>query len=302
MDVLDELLLGIKGEYKIGYALSHLTWFKVGGPAELLFKPSNAEDLSCLIKNNLGKMPITVIGAGSNLIIRDGGIDGIVVKLGKNFTDIQILDQNQIAVGAGCLNFNLAQFCKANFIKNFEFLVGIPGTVGGGIVMNAGSYDSEFKDITLFVEGISSSGELLTISSADIGFGYRKSSLPDGFIVTKVIFKAEQGDSQKIAELMAEISQKRSSTQPIKERTSGSTFVNPENVKAWQLIDKAGLRGYKIGDAQTSKLHCNFIINLGNATASELESLGEYIRSKVSEQSKIMLEWEIKMIGKHAKI
>ena len=288
-----------RGEIKENYNLSHLIWFKVGGPAQVFFKPEDASDLKDLLQQNAAKLPITVLGAGSNTIIRDGGIDGIVIKLGRNFTNIE-LQGDHIKVGASSLNLNLAKFCLNNSIKGFEFLVGIPGTIGGGVTMNAGAYGKEFKDILANVEVMTYAGEVLNIPASDIKFSYRTANLPQDYIITSAAFKAKRGDSQKISNLMDEINLKRASTQPIKEKTSGSTFANPENYKAWELIDKAGLRGYRIGGASMSELHCNFMINDGSACAKDLEQLGEYVRAQVFEKYGVTLEWEVKRIGKYA--
>ena len=287
----------VKGEYKINYELAHLTWLKVGGPAEVFFKPQDTEDLSNFLSQNQRRLEVTVLGAGSNILIRDKGINGAVIKLGKNFTNIDFIDDNHIAVGGGCLNFNLAKFCMLHSIAGFEFLVGIPGTVGGGVAMNAGAYGREFKDIISTIEVIDSDGKILTLTPEQIGFKYRGNNLAKDLIITKAIFTTTLGKQSSISALMDEINAKRLATQPIKERTCGSTFANPETYKAWQLIESAGLKGYRIGNASMSTLHCNFMINHGNATAEDLESLGEFVRQKVFEHSGIMLEWEVKRIG-----
>lgn len=289
----------IKGIIKQNYNLKHLTWFKVGGDADIFFKPENADDLALFLKENDGKMPVTVIGAGSNLIIRDGGIEGIVIKLGRNFTDIEIVEKGLVAVGAGCLNFNLAKFCQANSIAGFEFLVGIPGTIGGGIAMNAGAYGREFKDIVHSVVALDNLGNTINLNLQDIGFSYRSNNLPKDLIFTKVFFKIEStSDQAKIKQKMDEINAQRGFTQPITEKTGGSTFANPPGCKAWELIDKAGMRGARVGEAAMSNLHCNFMINLGDATASDLENLGELIIKKVQETSGMKLKWEIKRVGR----
>ncbi|WP_375330909.1 UDP-N-acetylmuramate dehydrogenase [Candidatus Tisiphia endosymbiont of Oplodontha viridula] len=288
------------GEYRNNYNLSHLTWFKVGGPAEVLFKPLDVQDLANFVSQNQQQRPITVLGAGSNIIIRDVGIDGVVVKLGQNFTNIGFQGDNKLSVGAGCLNYNLAKFCQSQAITGFEFLVGIPGTIGGGVVMNAGAYGSEFKDIIIAIEAIDSRGNFILIPNEKIGFKYRGNNLPKDLIITRAIFKATIGEREMILAKMDEINKNRLATQPIKERTSGSTFANLENHKAWQLIDKAGMRGYRIGGASMSQLHCNFMINHGNSSARDLEDLGDLVKKNVFEDSGISLEWEIKRIGKYA--
>lgn len=292
----------IRGEYRRDYNLKHLTWFKVGGNAEIFFKPADTDDLVSFLQQNNQELPVTILGAGSNIIIRDGGIEGCVIKLGQNFTNIELTKDNRLAVGSGCLNYNLAKFCQANSISGFEFLVGIPGTIGGGVAMNAGSYNSEFKDIIVEIETVDFSGKTLIFSNEEVGFKYRSNNLPSNLIITKAIFKTKAGSEEDITQRMNEINNARSQTQPIKERTGGSTFANPKDgkYKAWQLIDKAGLRGYRIGDASISELHCNFMINHGNATAKELEDLGNFVQQKVFEDSGVKLEWEIKRIGRYS--
>ena len=290
------MLQQIKGEYRNNYILKPLTWLKVGGPAEIFFKPLDSNDLANFLSQN--QLPVFVLGAGSNVIIRDTGIEGVVIKLGRNFTNIELTHGNNLAVGAGCLNFNLSKFCKDNIISGFEFLSGIPGTIGGGVAMNAGAYGSEFKDIVIAIEALGPSGKLLNLSNEEIGFRHRGNNLPSDLVITKAIFKTKVGDPSIINGLIDEINIKRLSSQPIKERTGGSTFVNPADHSAWKLIDKSDLRGYRIGGAKMSELHCNFMINIENALAKDLEDLGEFVRQKVLEDSNILLEWEIKRIGK----
>lgn len=288
----------VKGVYKEDSKLAHLTWFKVGGNADILFKPLDEEDLADFLKQIDKKTPVTIIGAGSNVIIRDKGIEGVVVKLANSFTEIETLPNGNLLAGAGCLNFNLAKYTQVNAIKGFEFLVGIPGTIGGGVAMNAGSYGSEFKDIVANVHSLDRNGNKMLFTGEDMGFGYRKNSLSEGYIFTKVEFLANHGDEGEIKQRMQEISAARSSTQPITEKTGGSTFANPSTCRAWELIDKAGLRGAKIGGAMMSEKHCNFMINTGNASASDLENLGELVINRVKEKTGIELKWEIKRIGR----
>lgn len=290
------MLEQIKGVYRNNYILKPLTWLKVGGPAEVFFKPLDCDDLTNFLSQN--QLPVFVLGAGSNVIIRDSGIEGVVIKLGRNFTNIEFTSDNNLAVGAGCLNFNLAKFCRDNIISGFEFLSGIPGTIGGGVAMNAGAYGSEFKDIVIAIEAIDMNGKRLTLSNEEIGFRHRSNNLPSDLVITKAIFNNKVGDSTVINGLIDEINLKRLSSQPIKERTGGSTFVNPAGYSAWKLIDRSGLRGYGVGEAQMSELHCNFMVNINNASAKDLEDLGEFVRQKVFEDSNILLEWEIKRIGK----
>ncbi len=288
----------IRGEYRHNYNLAALTWFKAGGNAELFFKPMDIEDLSHFLSEYPKEKHVFVLGAGSNTIIRDGGIDGAVIKLGRNFTNIEIAEDNKLHVGAGCLNYNLAQFCYNNGIEGFEFLIGVPGTIGGGIAMNAGSYGTEFKDIIDSIICFDRAGEKHKILSKDIGFGYRHNSLPGDLIFVEAIFHFKNGEKGKIKEKMEQITAQRQASQPVTEKTGGSTFANPPEKRAWELVDAVGMRGAKIGDAQFSPMHCNFMINTGNATATDLEDLGELVREKVLEQFGIELKWEIKRVGK----
>lgn len=288
----------IEGKYRFNYKLAHLTWFKVGGEAEIFFAPKNIDDLIYFLQEKPKELAITIFGAGSNLIIRDGGVAGAVIRLGQGFTNIEKIDQARLAIGAGCLNYNLANYAKEEGISGFEFLTGVPGTIGGGIAMNAGCYGSEFKDIIEAVEAVSLTGERKIFSQQELGFVYRGNSLAKEWIFTRAICRIKSSTRQEIEEKMQYISEKRNQTQPIKEKTGGSSFANPAGQKAWQLIAKSGFRGYKLGGASISEKHCNFMINDGTATASELEKLGELIRAKIWQNFAIKLKWEIKIIGK----
>jgi UDP-N-acetylmuramate dehydrogenase len=288
----------VRGEYRENFPLAQITWFKVGGNAEVFFKPADLEDLVFFLRHTSRDIPLTVLGTCSNVLIRDGGIEGVVIKLGRAFTDIAFLEDNQIKCGAATLNFHLAQFCYQNSITGFEFLVGIPGTSGGGIAMNAGAYSREFKDITLFIEAIDRSGMQKVIRNQEIGFSYRKNNIPSDLIITSVVYGYRFGDKNEIKARMDEIAAQRMSTQPVKEKTCGSTFANLPGHKVWQIIDDVGMRGRRLGGAEISRLHCNFMINTGTATASDLESLGEMTRDKVRVEKGLELEWEIKRIGK----
>ena len=292
----------VRGKYKFDYNIAHLTWFKVGGNADILFKPEDSEDLADFLKEKDSTLGVMVLGAGSNIIIRDGGIEGVVVKLGRSFTQIEELSDGNLVVGTGCLNYNLAKFAATKSIQGFEFLVGIPGTIGGGIAMNAGAYGSEFKNLVISVEAVDKDANYKNLSCEEMGFSYRKNALPEDLIFTKVIFKNKAGNSDQIQSKMDEINKKRSETQPITEKTGGSTFANPDGHKAWKLIDDAGLRGYAIGGASMSQKHCNFMINDGTASASNMEDLGEFVRKRVKEVSGIELNWEIKRVGRNAGI
>ena len=287
-----------RGEYRFNFPLNKTNWFNVGGPAEVLFKPKDAEDLIYFLQNKPQDIDITIFGVGSNIIIRDGGLDGVVVRLGRAFTNIELLEKNVVKVGAACLNYNLAKFCADNGLSGLEFLIGIPGSIGGGVAMNAGAYGSEFKDFIQQVKAVDYDGNIHIFSNQDMGFVYRGNSLKEELIFLEAIFKLSYDDHDKISARMQEISRKREETQPIKEKTTGSTFANPPGSSSWRLIDEAGFRGFKVGGASMSEKHCNFMINDGTATAADLENLGEYVRENVYSKTGILLEWEVKRIGK----
>lgn len=278
--------------------LSKTNWFQVGGRAEYLYRPENTADLSEFLSQLPKEIPVTVLGVGSNIIIRDGGIDGVVIKLGRGFTDIVMGNESWVMSGAAVLDINLANFAAENGVAGLEFLSGIPGTIGGAVKMNAGAYGADISQILITAEIVERNGEISTIGTNDLGFSYRKSEFPKGAIVTKAVFRAVAGDSEEIKQKISLIKKSREETQPIREKTGGSTFKNPEGHKAWELIDKAGCRGLTIGGAQISEKHCNFMINTGSATAADLENLGEEVRKRVLEKTGILLEWEIKRIGK----
>lgn len=277
--------------------LSKTNWFRVGGPAQYLFKPESAEDLSAFLKALPQSVPVTVLGVGSNLIVRDGGIDGVVIKLGRGFVDIETKGDTVIA-GGGALDINVAAVARDNGIAGLEFLCGVPGTIGGAVRMNAGAYGADTSQVLVEADIVERNGTIRTFTNKELGFVYRNSSLPQGAIVTRAIFKGVKGDVEKIRARMQEISDAREVTQPIRTRTGGSTFKNPEGHKAWELVDRAGCRGLMVGGAQVSEKHCNFLINTGDATAADLEKLGEEVIRRVKEKTGITLEWEIKRIGK----
>lgn len=281
--------------------LSKTNWFQVGGCAEWLFKPEDAQDLASFFRALPVDVPVTVLGVGSNVIIRDGGIDGVVIKLGRGFTQMQIIESSHhpvIEIGAACLDVRVAQFACDHSISGMEFLCGVPGTIGGAVKMNAGAYQAEIKDLLMGAEIVTRSGEIKTLAASELGFSYRTSSLPEGAIVTKAVLQGRAGDRGNIAARMKEIQTAREETQPVRSRTGGSTFKNPPGHKAWELIDRAGCRGLSIGGAQVSDKHCNFLINTGDATAADLERLGEEVIRRVENHSGITLEWEIRRIGK----
>jgi UDP-N-acetylmuramate dehydrogenase len=294
---LIERLPQVRGSYRKNANLSKTNWFNVGGLAEVVFRPADTEDLSFFLQNKPLDTPVTVIGVGSNLLVRDGGINGVVIKLGRGFTKTTRNDHT-ITAGAGSLDYNIAIFSKEQGLSGLEFLSGVPGTIGGALAMNAGAYGSDISGTLITAEAVDEGGNILLVPKEDFGFVYRGNTLPDGLIFTNAEFACTPAPKEEIARRIDEITRKRSSTQPIKSRTSGSTFKNPiEGKKAWELIDAAGCRGLQIGDAQVSELHCNFLINLGKATASDIENLGEEIRKRVKEDSGIDLQWEIQIIG-----
>ena len=286
----------LRGRVLANQSLAELTWFRVGGPAQLLFMPEDESDLSYFLAHLPGDLPVTVIGLGSNLIVRDGGVPGSAVRLGRGFNEITI-EGARVRAGAAVPDVKVARAAQEAGIAGLSFMRGIPGAVGGALRMNGGAYGRETKDALIEARAVDRSGRVHVLGNADLRYSYRHCGAPDGFIFTEATFAGEPGDPSVIAAEMEKITASREQTQPVKSRTGGSTFKNPPGGKAWQLIDAAGCRGLKRGDAQVSEMHCNFLINLGNATAADIETLGETVRRKVEEQSGVNLEWEIKRIG-----
>jgi UDP-N-acetylmuramate dehydrogenase len=289
-------LPAVRGRYRAGADLSKSNWFQVGGKAEVLFKPEDVTDLAAFLQQKPAEVPVTILGVGSNLIIREGGIQGVVIKLGRGFTQCEV-NGLQMRVGAACMDVHVAEIAAAAGLSGLEFLSGIPGTIGGALRMNGGAYGSDMAAIVVEAEAIDPAGRVHRLSHAEMGFTYRHCSIPEGWIFTGCILQAQAGDVQEIQQRMQEIRQAREASQPVRSRTGGSTFKNPQGHKAWQLIDAAGCRGLRHGDAQVSELHCNFLINHGEASAADLEALGEEVRQRVHALSGIWLEWEIKRIG-----
>lgn len=286
----------VRGKLREGAQLAKVTWFQVGGPADVMFRPADEADLADFLKGKPDDMPVTVIGVGSNLLVRDGGIRGVVIRLGRPFTDAVIKD-GDLHVGAGALDLNVAQVAQQAGIAGLEFLSGIPGTIGGALRMNAGAYGSEIKDVLISATAIDGKGIKHTVTPDEMGMSYRHCDLPEDWIFTSAILRGTAGDPDEIAKRMDEIQQARAGSQPIKSRTGGSTFANPVPERAWEVIDAAGCRGLTIGGAQMSEQHCNFMINTGNATALDLEQLGDEVRKRVQEHSGVELRWEIRRIG-----
>ena len=286
----------LRGRVQRAAPLAPATWFRVGGPAEVLVRPADAADLAQFLRALAPEIPITVIGAASNLIIRDGGIAGIVVRLARGFGDI-VMEADGIVAGAAALDVTIAEHAAAAGLAGLEFLSGIPGTLGGAVAMNAGAYGGEIAEVLDWAEIVLRSGEIIRLGAHQLGLAYRHADVPPGAVVTRARLRARPGDAAAIALRMQEIKTSREATQPIRARTGGSTFRNPEGHKAWALIDMAGCRGLTQGGAQVSEKHCNFLINTGTATAADLEALGETVRARVLAETAIDLHWEIKRLG-----
>jgi UDP-N-acetylmuramate dehydrogenase len=280
--------------------LAEQTWFRIGGPAEVLFKPADTDDLAYFLARCPADVPVTVIGLASNLLVRDGGVPGVVIRLGPQFAQIKV-EGGSITAGAGAVDLNVARAAQASGLAGLEFLSGIPGTIGGGLRMNAGAYGSEFKDIVGEVSVIDRLGTPRSLSRDKMGFSYRHCSVPLDSVFVSAMLEGESGNPVSIQAKMDEIKKKRAETQPIHEKTGGSTFANPENDPekrhAWQLIEAAGCKGLKIGNAKVSEKHANFLINTAHATAADVENLGEEVRKRVKNKFGIDLRWEIQRIG-----
>jgi UDP-N-acetylmuramate dehydrogenase len=287
----------VRGRLVANAPIGPLTWFRVGGPAELLFRPADEDDLAGFLTALPAEIPVTVIGVGSNLLVRDGGISGIVIRLGRGFADVTAGD-DEIRAGAGALDVNVALAAAEAGIAGLEFLSGIPGTIGGGFQTNAGAYGSEFKDAVISADAVDRSGRIHRLGVAQMGLSYRHCAVDPAWIFVAARLKGIAGDRVAIARRMAEIRAARDASQPIRARTGGSTFANPPGHQAWQLIDAAGCRGLARGGAMVSEKHANFLINTGDATAADIESLGEEVRRRVGDRFGIVLEWEIRRIGR----
>jgi UDP-N-acetylmuramate dehydrogenase len=286
----------VRGTYTQAAALKDLVWFRAGGPAEILFRPADADDLATFLYARSPETRLSVIGVGSNLLVRDGGIPGVVIRLPGAFGKISV-EGARIRVGAAALDAAVARAAADAGIGGLEFLRGIPGTVGGALKMNAGCYGKEIKDIFVEATAIDGKGNKVTLSAADMGFVYRKAQVPGDLIFINAVFEGVRDDPALVRARMDVLVEQRESTQPVKSRTGGSTFKNPPGHKAWQLIDEAGCRGLMHGAAQVSEKHCNFLINTGDATATDIEALGEEVRARVKAKSGVELEWEIKRVG-----
>ena len=296
MSALAEHLPPTNGRVQAEIPLGPLTWFRVGGPAEALVRPSSAADLAAFLHALPHDVPVQVLGAASNTIVRDGGLRGVVLRLARGFNEI-VVEPDGVIAGAACLDAVVAEHAALAGLTGLEFLSGIPGSIGGAVAMNAGAYGGDVAHCLDWAEVVARSGESVRLPSAALAFAYRHASLPPGAVVVRARLCARPGDKPTIAATMADIRASREATQPVRARTGGSTFRNPPAQKAWELIDGAGCRGLSLGGAQVSEKHCNFLLNTGAATASDLEGLGEEIRRRVLEASGVMLEWEIKRVG-----
>jgi UDP-N-acetylmuramate dehydrogenase len=288
----------LRGKISANESLAIYTWFRVGGPAQILFTPADEDDLAYFLARLDPAIAVTVLGMGSNVIIRDGGVEGVVIRLSaKPFGEVVIEEDYRVRAGASAPDMRVARAAAEAGIDGLAFYRGIPGSIGGALRMNAGAHGGETTDVLIEARAVTRKGEVLVLSHADMGFSYRHSRAPETLVFTQALFKGRAGSKDDIAQQMERITQAREAAQPIKEQTGGSTFKNPPHGKAWQLIDAAGCRGLRMGDAEVSTMHCNFLINRGAARAADIENLGEEVRRRVKAHSGVELEWEIKRIG-----
>ena len=290
----------LRGRLTAEAPLKDYTWFRVGGPAEVLYAPADEADLAYLMKALPADIPVTMIGLGSNLLVRDGGIEGVVIRLGRGFGEIKIEDGARLRVGTAVPDVKVARAAADAGIAGLSFYRGIPGGVGDALRMNGGAHGTETCEVLVEARAVDRQGNIHVLPVADFHYAYRHCGVPADFIFTEAVFQGTPGDPAKILAEMDGIAAYREEVQPIKSRTGGSTFKNPPGNKSWQLIDAAGCRGLSVGDAKVSELHCNFLINEGNASAADIETLGETVRSRVKENSGVELEWEIKRLGSPA--
>jgi UDP-N-acetylmuramate dehydrogenase len=298
---LIERLPPVRGRLSESAPLAGITWFRVGGEAEVMFRPADREDLLDFLAAKPADVPVTVIGVGSNLLVRDGGIPGVVIRLGRGFAEVAV-NGTTVTAGAAALDVNVARMAAEAGVAGLEFLVGVPGTIGGALRMNAGAYGTEMKDVTMAAEAIDARGRLHRLTPAELGFTYRHCAVDEDWIFLSATLSGRADAADAILARMRDIQDAREASQPIRTRTGGSTFANPtdakaEGRKAWQLIDAAGCRGLRRGGAMVSDKHCNFLINTGTATADDLESLGEEVRRRVLEATGVPLRWEIRRVG-----
>jgi len=293
-----EALPPVRGVYSANAPLKDVVWFRAGGPAEIMFRPADLDDLCAFLAARPKYVPVMVVGVGSNLLVREGGVEGVVIRLPASFGQVQEIAPNRIRTGAAALDSMVARKAAESGIGGLEFLRGIPGTIGGALRMNAGCYGREMKDILIEARAVDSQGRIVTLGLGDMGFTYRHSAVPEDYVFIDAVLEGTPDDPAAIRARMDKLVADREAAQPIRAKTGGSTFTNPPGEKAWQLIDRAGCRGLTQGEAQVSEKHCNFLINLGHASASDIEALGEEVRRRVKADSGIELEWEIKRVGR----
>jgi UDP-N-acetylmuramate dehydrogenase len=293
--VLD--LPALKGSAEHEGSLADFIWFRTGGPAQWLVRPADVADLSSFLARLDPAILVLPVGVGSNLIVRDGGVPGVVIRLPKAFARVTVEPGRRVRAGGGAMGITVASRARDDGAAGLEFLRGIPGTVGGAVRMNAGAYGREVADILIEATLVLRTGEIVTWPLDRLGYSYRHSDIPEGAVVVEALFQGVEGDPKAIGAEMDRIAGEREATQPLRSRTGGSTFKNPPGTKAWKLIDAAGCRGLTIGDAQVSEKHCNFLLNLGQARAADIEALGEEVRRRVREHSEVTLEWEIQRVG-----
>jgi UDP-N-acetylmuramate dehydrogenase len=294
---LKSVMPELRGRLLANKSLAELTWFRVGGPAQVLFTPSDEDDLAYFLTRLAGELPVQVVGVGSNLIVRDGGIPGVVIRLGPRGFGETAAEEDVVSAGAAALDKRVAETAVGANLSGLEFLFGIPGTIGGALRMNAGANGAETKDVLMEAVGVARDGKKHAFSNADMKFSYRNSGVDASIIFTSARFRGQIATAEAIRARMNEVQNHRETAQPIREKTGGSTFKNPPGQSAWKLIDAAGCRGLRLGGAQVSEMHCNFLINTGSATAKDIESLGETVRKRVKDHCGIELHWEIKRIG-----
>ena len=291
----------LRGRVLANEPLGPLTWFRVGGPAQVLFTPVDEDDLAYFLAHLPADIPVYVIGVGSNLIVRDGGVEGVVIRLSPRGFGSVMAEGDTVRAGTAALDKRVAEAAAAANIGGLEFYFGIPGSIGGALRMNAGANGGETKDVLVEARGVARSGDKVTFSNAEMKFVYRSHGVDPSIIFTSALYRGVITDPETIRARMNDVQQHRETAQPIREKTGGSTFKNPSGHSSWKLIDAAGMRGFRVGGAQVSEMHCNFLINTGDATASDIETLGETVRERVKAQSGIELHWEIKRIGVPAK-
>ena len=322
-DALLDRLPAVRGELEANVPLDKHTWFRVGGPAEVMFHPADRDDLAAFIANKSDDVPVTVLSGASNIIVRDGGIPGVVIRLGRAFRQIDVgavfeevdfeddaddEDTVLVNVGAGAASIHVARACRdaempthpGAAVGDLEFLSGIPGLIGGALRGNAGAYGTEMADVVVFAKAIDNIGNLKYVAVSDLGYSYRQCSVPEGWIFTGTALRGKVAPRQSVADEIDRIAEAREASQPLRTRTGGSTFKNPAQTRAWELVDKAGCRGLKRGGAMVSEKHCNFLVNTGGASAADLEDLGDEVRKRVLDTTGVSLEWEIKRVGVRA--